>query len=108
MEAVTYHLYLLYLGLTCFSSLYFLRVFRRLYPQRMENSLKFLGKTKRGIVCGILFFFLILDPFRFLFFFVFSFFLIKLFNVNPVFVLVTVSIVVYNTENCFACRNCLL
>lgn len=103
MEAVTYHLYLLYLGLTCFSSLYFLRVFRRLYPQRMENSLKFLGKTKNGIVCGILFFFLILDPFRYFFFF-----FIKLFNVNPVFVLVTVSIVVYNTENCFACRNCLL
>lgn len=103
MEAVTYHLYLLYLGLTRFYSLYFLRVFRRLYPQRMENSLKFLGKTKNGIVCGILFFLKILDPFRYLFIF-----FIKLFNVNPVFVLVTVSIVVYNTENCFACRNCLL
>lgn len=107
MEAVTYHLYLLYLGLTCFSSLYFLRVFRRLYPQRMENSLKFLGKTKNGIVCGILFFFLNFRSFRYFFFFVFSF-LLNSFNVNPVFVLVTVSIVVYNTENCFACRKCLL
>lgn len=91
MEAVTYHLYLLYLGLTCFSSLYFLRVFRQLYPRRMENSLKFLGKTKNEIVCGILFLFF--KGFRY--FLLFSF-LLNCFNVNPVFVLVTVYIVVNN------------